>query len=286
MSTLEQIGADLGMSKQGASKTVDRAIEKLRDELAPKTVRKELADLVMRDHPIAAVFPLLDEDELQKLADDIAERGLMDTIIMHEEQILDGRNRYRACLRAGVAPRYGCYDGADPVGFVLARNLRRRHMDTSQRAMVAAKLANMKEGRPPEETSGIPLVSQADAANKLNVSPDSVKRAAIVKTLGSSELQAAVEKGDVSVNAAAGIARLPHEEQAAALAGGRQGVATKAAELRVRQRASHDGFTLDGETTVGQLIAVCRDAGGRFEGFVPDGRTYRVQVEERFAVEA
>lgn len=288
MPTLKEIGHDLGMSKQGASKTVDRALEKLRDELAPKTVRKELDDLVIKDHPIAAVFPLIGEEELAALAGDIAARGLLDSIIMHDGMILDGRNRYRACLRCGVAPRFGSYDGDDPIGMVVSRNIHRRHLDVSQRAMIAAKLANMRSGERTDLGPSLNLgkVSQAEAAEKLKVSVASVEQAAIVKNLGAPELLAAVEGGDVSVSAAAKIARLPHEEQAAALAGGRQAVAAKAAELRERQRATHDGFKLDQETTVGQMIAVCRESGGRFEGFVPDGRTYRVQVEERFAVAA
>ena len=36
--------------------------------------------------------------------------------------------------------------GDDPVAFVVSANLRRRHMDENQRAMVAAKLANLPHG--------------------------------------------------------------------------------------------------------------------------------------------
>ncbi len=69
--------------------------------------------------------------------------------------------------------------------------------------MIAAKLANMKSGErtdlEPGSNSG--KVSQDDAAAKLNVGRAAVQQAAIVKNLGSPELQAAVEEGKVSVNA-------------------------------------------------------------------------------------
>lgn len=74
--------------------------------------------------------------------------------------------------------------------------------------MIAAKLANMKEGRPQvsektnKSTSAIALVSQSQAARTMKVSTDSVKRAATVHREGLPELVAAVEAGEVSVSAA------------------------------------------------------------------------------------
>ncbi len=66
--------------------------------------------------------------------------------MLHEGAILDGRNRYRASRVVGVDAPLTQFDGADPLAFVVSLNLRRRHLDESQRAMVAAKLATMKVG--------------------------------------------------------------------------------------------------------------------------------------------
>src|SRR5690606_26078610 len=53
--------------------------------------------------------------------------------------ILDGRNRYAACARAGVEPRFETYTGDDPDGYALSVNVNRRSLTKGQAAMVAAK---------------------------------------------------------------------------------------------------------------------------------------------------
>lgn len=88
------------------------------------------------------------------------------------------------------------------MAFVVSLNLHRRHLDESQRAMVAAKLATMNRGRPAENAS-IEAFTQRQAAELLNVSRPSVQRAREVLDNGTPELVAAVERGEVSVSAAA-----------------------------------------------------------------------------------
>lgn len=89
-------------------------------------------------HPAAAVWPMLPEDELRALADDIAANGLVHPIVITQDGlVLDGRNRLAACELAGVQPVFDTYDG-DPAGFVLSANTHRRHMSTGARAMATA----------------------------------------------------------------------------------------------------------------------------------------------------
>jgi len=57
---------------------------------------------------------------------------------LHEGMILDGGNRYRACLEAGVDPTFKEFDGGNLVSFVLSANLHRRHMSPGQQAAIVA----------------------------------------------------------------------------------------------------------------------------------------------------
>lgn len=89
-------------------------------------------------HPIAALFPMMPDDELAALAEDIKTNGLRQPLVLDPDgQLLDGRNRLAACEAAGVEPRFETYDG-DPIAFIWSLNDRRRHMNKGQRAMVAA----------------------------------------------------------------------------------------------------------------------------------------------------
>ena len=97
----------------------------------------------MKFHEIADLFPLIDGDEFQLLCDDIKKEGLNHPVMLLDDKILDGRNRYRACIEVGIEPRYEKFEGEDPLAFVLSENLRRRHLTPSQRAALAAEVANM-----------------------------------------------------------------------------------------------------------------------------------------------
>lgn len=163
-------------------------------------------------HEIANAFPMMPEAELQALADDIAANGLHEMIVEFEGKILDGRNRFVACGRANVEPVFKPYRGDDPLSFVVSKNLHRRHLDTSQRSMAAAKLATMKQGAR-TDLSPIGERSQEQTAELLNVGKRSVERAREVLDDGAPELIEAVEQGEISVSAAAKIATSYSKEE-------------------------------------------------------------------------
>jgi ParB-like chromosome segregation protein Spo0J len=98
----------------------------------------------LTSHPLADIFPLIEGDEFGSLVTDIKRHGIREPIWLYQGQIIDGRNRYRAAQIAGVDCPIREYMGDDPVAFVVSLNLKRRHLNESQRAMVAAKLATLK----------------------------------------------------------------------------------------------------------------------------------------------
>ena len=156
-----------------------------------------------RPHPAAELFPLMKGAEFDALVKDIREHGQLERIVLHDGMVLDGRNRYRACLEAAIAPRFVEWDGEGSTeSFIISKNFHRRHLTTSQRSMAGGRLANLKKGRHPANGPIDPF-SNEDAAEALNVSPRSVKRARVILDSGDDELIRQVDAGETSVNKAA-----------------------------------------------------------------------------------
>jgi ParB-like chromosome segregation protein Spo0J len=174
-------------------------------------------------HPAADLFPMLEGDELRALADDIKAHGLLNPVVLFAEGgkrlVLDGRNRLRACEMVGVAPRFEFWTGeGSPTEWVVSQNLHRRHLSTSQRALIAAELVPMFEkeaharlatstgGAEPRPRENLPEAEKGRAREKaaqaVNVSDRTVAAAVKVTREAPIEVVAAVRRGDLSVHAA------------------------------------------------------------------------------------
>jgi len=169
----------------------------------------------MKPHPISEIFPAMEGADFDALVEDIKTHGLLQPLVMYQGKILDGRNRWRACEVLGIKPRWIDYEGNDPLGHVLSLNLTRRHLDASQRAMVAARMATLKLGanQHTQEGSRIQPPSQEEAARKMTVGRSGVKNARAVIEHGTPALVSAVDHRDIAVSVAGKIATAPRKVQ-------------------------------------------------------------------------
>jgi N6-adenosine-specific RNA methylase IME4 len=87
-------------------------------------------------HPAADEFPMLDEARLSDLAADIAAHGLKVKIQLLDGQIIDGRNRARACVIAGVAPEFERIACDNPYRYVWSLNGERRDLGAIQHDVI------------------------------------------------------------------------------------------------------------------------------------------------------
>lgn len=159
-------------------------------------------------HPLAQLFPALEGEALHDLMADIKANGLREAIWLHKDgRILDGRNRYTACVNLAIKPSFRTYEKDDDLAFVLSQNLARRHLNESQRAMVAARLATMKRGD--NQHTEISATSQSAAATTLSVSPDSVQFARKVQQEAAPEVAGLVDRGKMAVSMAAKLTESP-----------------------------------------------------------------------------
>lgn len=157
-------------------------------------------------HHLCTIFPRLTGTELEELANDIKINGLLTPIVLHDGAILDGGNRYEACKKAGVEPKFIDYDGDDPAGYVLSVNMYRRHMSLSQFATITAlaqdwRKAHSHGGDRKSSAHGEHLASTAARAEQSGASVATQRRAdAVAKA--DADLALEVAHGSVSLTAA------------------------------------------------------------------------------------
>ncbi|WP_233849512.1 ParB N-terminal domain-containing protein [Paraburkholderia sp. HD33-4] len=100
-------------------------------------------------HPFSAMFPMLDDERLDEMAERIKQNGLIYPVALGKVAlvegeppvlcVIDGRNRIEACKRAGVTPDYIVLaDDEDLDAYIADMNFERRSLSKGQRAMLIA----------------------------------------------------------------------------------------------------------------------------------------------------
>ncbi len=103
-----------------------------------------ITEQIYKTHPAAELFPMMEEQQIKEMADDIRLNGLREPITMCEGKVIDGRNRLKACGRVGVDPSFvELPPGESPAAFVWSKNYTRRHLTMSQRSMAAIIMQTM-----------------------------------------------------------------------------------------------------------------------------------------------
>jgi hypothetical protein len=151
----------------------------------------------MKVHPLADMFPMMPEDELTELAEDIKNHGLIHPIILDDDgQLIDGRNRLKACKLAGVEPRFEKLNGQDPNAYIVSANLARRNLTKGQQAMALARIypESGQKGRGKKDEG-------KEMARKSSFSHDRLNQARFILK-HTPELGKAVLGGDVSFDEA------------------------------------------------------------------------------------
>ncbi len=152
-------------------------------------------------HPLCTLFPRMGGAEFAGLVADIKANGQRHAIVLHDGMILDGGNRYRACIEAGIEPWFVEFQGGNLVSFVLSANLHRRHMNAGQQAAIVASAQDWAKAQTvgkPQSGNLAPLATIADRAAESGASPRTQKMADKVAR-EAPELAKQVAHGEISL---------------------------------------------------------------------------------------
>lgn len=151
----------------------------------------------LKPHPTAAIFPTMSDDDYQRLKKDIETNGYDPShpVILKDGQVLDGRNRLRACIELGIEPPFAEFQGESAADFVMRENLHRRHLTPSQKAAVGVEMRHQyaEEARERQRQGGREKVrvkrpeaveggrTRDHAAAQVGISPSHIERAAYIQ---------------------------------------------------------------------------------------------------------
>lgn len=179
-------------------------------------------------HPLCTLFPRLAGPEFEALKADIVANGQREPITVHEALVLDGGNRYRACIEAGVEPLLREFTGSDPVSFVLSANLHRRHLTPGQQATIVSGAQDWTRAhcaggdRKSDQSATLHLDSVSDRAAQSGASirtqkmADKVAREApdLAKQVAHGEISLPKALEQLSLKSAAAAPRAPAQADA------------------------------------------------------------------------
>lgn len=172
-------------------------------------------------HPLGAANRPLTDDEKQELRDSIDNKGVIRPILIFDGMVLDGWNRYEICQETGLECPQEQFEGTfeDAVDRVLAEQTHRNltlveRIELRQRIAGVPKRGGQAKCAPGAHSSK--GTAEAIAAD-LGTSRRTVQRVRAVQKTGTPELNAAMRTEKVSIKEAEGIAKLPPQDQAAAL---------------------------------------------------------------------
>jgi N6-adenosine-specific RNA methylase IME4 len=139
---------------------------------------------LMKNHPAADVWPMMDAKRYDELLSDVREHGQREPITICDGMILDGRNRYRACVDLGLEPVTRNFNG-DPWALSWSLNGARRDLEDVRRALIklrcdeesekirSAAIAASGRRKMSEAMAGLPAVKKGESRKPKDVADHS-----------------------------------------------------------------------------------------------------------------
>jgi hypothetical protein len=143
------------------SANTGRAFERPGEGLESQASTQASASATYDFHPLADFFPPMEGAEFDALVADIKAHGVREPIKLFDGMILDGRNRYRACVELNWEPPCHNLSGIDPAVYVISANIHRRHLNAEDKRKVIEKLVKAQP-----DTSNNAIAKQAKVDDK------------------------------------------------------------------------------------------------------------------------
>jgi hypothetical protein len=200
----------------------------------------------------------LTPSEYSALERSLLAEGCRDALVLWNDVLIDGHNRYAICRKHDIAFKTVQNTGFESIDDVMLwmidNHLARRSVSDFQRgvlalrkkeivaakgaAPLAAGAASAADGDEGARAGDPPWHTREDIAKAARLSSNQISQIEKIQKAATPELVEAVRSGTISINAAATVASLPQAEQVAAVAGGKKQLQQAAKEIREQRAAA------------------------------------------------
>lgn len=192
-------------------------------------------------HPVAALFPLMDEDEFSILCESVKAQGIRQPVETYNGEVIDGRNRQLAGIATGKDVPYCELEGEWPTDklarYSWSANYERRHLNPSQKGLAASRMREYLAG----VGDKVKIAAAATGASERMV-----KRTSRILEQGAPELVQAVESGTVTADDAEKILSFPIAQQVERVAAVNAGRAKRVSQPQADSGTSDQDAWLQG----------------------------------------
>jgi len=196
----------------------------------------------------------LTENEYAALERSILDEGCRDALVVWNDVLIDGHNRYEICCKHGLefkTVRNTRFTSIEEVFLWMIDNqLGRRSVTDFQRGMLALRKRDIMAARTREQAAApadtnaetpapaAVFKTREDIAKVAGISSNTIGQIEKIQKTAAPELVEAVRSGTISINAAAAVASLPSTEQVVAVAGGKKELQQAAKMVRELKAAT------------------------------------------------
>jgi hypothetical protein len=230
------------------------------------------------DDEFKELIPALAPDEYGQLEANILAEGCRDALVLWDDVLIDGHNRYAICQKHGIpfkivqATAIQGYD--DAVLWIVHNQLGRRNITDFVRGELALRakpiiearakakqIATLKQGDSPvRPISDERAIRTDDAiAAQAGVGRDTLRKIEAIQESAAPEVLTAVRAGTISINAAAQVSRLPTEQQSTIAAAGPNEIKKAAAEVRKAEGKPQKEETPSGNDVLREALVEARE---------------------------
>lgn len=173
-----------------------------------------------------SLIPALSEDEFNQLEQNIISDGCRDPLVLWNHVLIDGHNRFDICSRNKIkfeTVNKQFDDESHAEEWIITNQFGRRNINDYTRGVLALRLKSVIAARAKNnqiasggavpQKSAKPVDTRAELAKVAGVSHDTIHKVEMIEKNGSDGIKQALRSGEISINLASQVVKLPDEER-------------------------------------------------------------------------